>query len=160
MVALNSQHAERIRTQLMRTIGAEPGLASFFDPARVEPFVVVDPDGARGLGRDHGHYFRWFREDSSRSRYSPLWCFLFPCGAGAMADVLRSVRGDLTVVSSIRPEEIDTSRLSQRGALMLVDLLEIAQGQSGVGIDAWPTLEIEPDRLLIDLADRRVWLGS
>jgi hypothetical protein len=72
---------------------------------------------------------------------------------------LRSVRGDLTVVSSIRPEEIDTSRLSQRGALMLVDLLEIAQGQSGVGIDAWPTLEIEPDRLLIDLADRLYGLG-
>ena len=69
------------------------------------------------------------------------------------------MRGDLTVVSSIRPEEIDTSRLSQRGALMLVDLLEIAQGQSGVGIDAWPTLEIEPDRLLIDLADRLYGLG-
>ena len=76
-----------------------------------------------------------------------------------MADVLRSARGDLTVVSSIRPEEIDTSRLSQRGALMLVDLLEIAQGQSGVGIDSWPTLEIEPDRLLIDLADRLYGLG-
>ena len=69
------------------------------------------------------------------------------------------MRGDLTVVSSIRPEEIDTSRLSQRGALMLVDLLEIAQGQSGAGIDAWPTLEIEPDRLLIDLADRLYGLG-
>ena len=49
--------------------------------------------------------------------------------------------------------------MSQRGALMLVDLLEIAQGQSGVGIDAWPTLEIEPDRLLIDLADRLYGLG-
>ena len=42
---------------------------------------------------------------------------------------------------------------------MLVDLLEIARGQSGVGIDSWPTLDIEPDRLLIDLADRLYGLG-
>ena len=159
VVALNAQHAERIRAQLTRTIGAEPGLASFFDPARVEPFVVVDPDGARGLGRDHVIISVGFAKTPHGRVIHHFGVFSSPAGAGAMADVLRSVRGDLTVVSSIRPEEIDTSRLSQRGALMLVDLLEIAQGQSGVGIDAWPTLEIEPDRLLIDLADRLYGLG-
>ena len=159
VVALNSQHAERIRTQLMRTIGAEPGLASFFDPARVEPFVVVDPDGARGLGRDHIIIAVGFAKTPHGRVIHHFGVFSSPAGAGAMADVLRSVRGDLTVVSSIRPEEIDTSRLSQRGALMLVDLLEIARGQSGVGIDSWPTLDIEPDRLLIDLADRLYGLG-
>lgn len=159
VVALNSQHAERIRTQLMRTIGAEPGLASFFDPARLEPFVVVDPDGARGLGRDHVIIAVGFAKTPHGRVIHHFGVFSSPAGAGAMADVLRSVRGDLTVVSSIRPDEIDTSRLSQRGALMLVDLLEIAQGQSGVGIDAWPALDIEPDRLLIDLADRLYGLG-
>ena len=36
---------------------------------------------------------------------------------------------------------------------MLVDLIEIAEGHAGEGMDAWPVLAGEPDRLLVDLAD-------
>ena len=36
---------------------------------------------------------------------------------------------------------------------MLVDLIEIAEGHAGEGMDAWPVLAGEPDRLLVDLAE-------
>ena len=42
---------------------------------------------------------------------------------------------------------------------MLADLLEVGEGQSGVGNGGWPVLEAAPDRLLVDLADRRYGMG-
>ena len=63
------------------------------------------------------------------------------------------MRGDLTLVSALHSAEIDRDRLGHEGSRMLVDLLEIAEGHAGEGMDAWPVLAGEPDRLLVDLAD-------
>ena len=159
VIALNPRHAERIRQAIARTRAAEPGLATFFEENSAQPFVVVDPSEVRGFARDriilavgyaktpHGRVIHDFGE------------FSRPRGAQIMADVLRAVRADLTLVSSLRPEEIDRSRLSAEGAHMLLDLLEIGEGQSGVGNGGWPVLEAEPDRLLVDLADRLYGMG-
>lgn len=159
VIALNARHAERIRHAIMRTRASEPGLGDFFDATSAQPFLVVDPAEARGLARDciivavgfaktpHGRVVHDFGEFST------------PEGVKVMSDVLRSVRGDLILVSSIRASEIDRSRLKAEGAHMLVELLEIAEGQSGVGSGAWPVLEVEPDRLLVDLADRLYGMG-
>lgn len=159
VIALNARHAERIRQAIQRTRASEPGLASFFDATNAQPFAVVDPQGARGLSRDriivsvgyaktpHGRVIHDFGE--------------FSTGAGArtMSDVLRAIRGDLTLVSSLRPRDIDRSRLTTEGAVMLADLLEVGEGQSGVGNGGWPVLEAAPDRLLVDLADRLYGMG-
>ena len=67
---------------------------------------------------------------------------------------IRVVRGDLTLVSALHSAEIDRDRLGHEGSRMLVDLLEIAEGHAGEGMDAWPVLAGEPDRLLVDLAER------
>ncbi|WP_022867477.1 hypothetical protein [Schaalia vaccimaxillae] len=159
VIALNSRHAQRIRQAVTKLRSDEPGLADFFSSASPEPFVVVDPSQAAGISRDriiisvgfaktpHGRVIHDFSELSTQR------------GANLMADVLRTVRADLTVVASIRASEIDRSRLNAVGAQMLFDLLEIAQGQSGVGSDGWPVLESEPDRLLVDLADRLYGMG-
>lgn len=159
VIAFNARHAERIRQALARTRAEEPGLADFFDANSAQPFVVVDPSEARGFSRDriiltvgyaktpHGRVIHDFGEFST------------PKGAPVMADVLRAVRGDLTLVSSLRPDEVDRSRLSTEGAHMLLDLLEIGEGQSGLGHGGWPVLEAEPDRLLVDLADRLYGMG-
>ena len=153
VVALSERHAQRIREALESVKADEPGLTSFFDPATPEPFVVVGPDQVAGLTREslilsvgfaktpHGRVIHDFGVLSSEE------------GADALAEVLRVVRGDLTLVSALHSEEIDRDRLGHEGARMLVDLLEIAEGHAGEGMDAWPVLAGEPDRLLVDLAE-------
>ena len=153
VVALSERHAQRIREALESVKADEPGLASFFDPATPEPFVVVGPDQVAGLTREslilsvgfaktpHGRVIHDFGVLSSEE------------GADALAEVLRVVRGDLTLVSALHSEEIDRDRLGHEGSRMLVDLLEIAEGHAGEGMDAWPVLAGEPDRLLVDLAE-------
>ena len=154
VVALSERHAQRIREALESVKADEPGLASFFDPATPEPFVVVGPDEVAGLTREslilsvgfaktpHGRVIHDFGVLSSEE------------GADALAEVLRVVRGDLTLVSALHSAEIDRDRLGHEGSRMLVDLLEIAEGHAGEGMDAWPVLAGEPDRLLVDLAER------
>ena len=153
VVALSDRHAGRIRDALETVRAEEPGLASFFDPATPEPFVVLGPSQAVGLTREslivsvgfaktpHGRVIHDFGVLSAES------------GADTLAEILRAVRGDLTLVCSLHSEEIDRDRLGHAGARMLVDLIEIAEGHAGEGMDAWPVLAGEPDRLLVDLAE-------
>lgn len=159
VIALNARHAERIRQAIMRTRASEPGLADFFDATSAQPFVVVDPAEARGLARDCVIVAVGFAKTPHGRVVHDFGEFSTPGGASLMADVLRSVRGDLILVSSLRAGEIDRGRLSAEGAHMLVELLEIAEGQSGLGGGGWPVLEAEPDRLLVDLADRLYGMG-
>ena len=153
VIALSERHAQRIAEALASVRADEPGLASFFDPATPEPFVVVGPDQAVGLTREslilsvgfaktpHGRVIHDFGVLSSEE------------GADTLAEILRVVRGDLTLVSALRSADIDRERLHYEGTRMLVDLIEIAEGHAGEGMDAWPVLAGEPDRLLVDLAE-------
>ena len=153
VIALSDRHAQRITEALASVRADEPGLASFFDPATPEPFVVVGSHQAVGLTREslilsvgfaktpHGRVIHDFGVLSSEE------------GADTLAEVLRVVRGDLTLVCALRSADIDRDRLHHEGTRMLVDLLEIAEGHAGEGMDAWPVLAGEPDRLLVDLAD-------
>ena len=153
VVALSDRHAGRIRDALETVRAEEPGLASFFDPATPEPFVVVGPSEAVGLTREslivsvgfaktpHGRVIHDFGVLSTES------------GADTLAEILRAVRGDLTLVCALHSAQIDRERLGHEGSRMLVDLIEIAEGHAGEGMDAWPVLAGEPDRLLVDLAE-------
>ena len=153
VIALSDRHAQRISEALASVRADEPGLASFFDPATPEPFVVVAPNQAVGLTREslilsvgfaktpHGRVIHDFGVLSSEE------------GADTLAEILRVVRGDLTLVSALHSADIDRERLHYEGTRMLVDLLEIAEGHAGEGMDAWPVLAGEPDRLLVDLAE-------
>ena len=153
VIALSDRHAQRISEALASVRADEPGLASFFDPATPEPFVVVGPNQAVGLTREslilsvgfaktpHGRVIHDFGVLSSEE------------GADTLAEILRVVRGDLTLVSALHSADIDRERLHYEGTRMLVDLLEIAEGHAGEGMDAWPVLAGEPDRLLVDLAE-------
>ena len=153
VIALSERHAQRIAEALASVRADEPGLASFFDPATPEPFVVVGPNQAVGLTREslilsvgfaktpHGRVIHDFGVLSSEE------------GADTLAEILRVVRGDLTLVSALHSADIDRERLHYEGTRMLVDLLEIAEGHAGEGMDAWPVLAGEPDRLLVDLAE-------
>lgn len=159
VIALNERHAERIRDDVKRHLANQPGLASFFVSDATEPFVVVDPTQVSGLSRDRIIIAVGFAKTPHGRVLHDFGVFSTPEGKALMADILRTIRGDLTVVSCIRHDEIDRDRLSAQGAQMLVDLLQVAGGQQEIAPNSWPILESEPDRLLIDLADRLYGMG-
>ena len=153
VVALSDRHAGRIRDALETVRAEEPGLASFFDPATPEPFVVVGPSQAVGLTRESLIVAVGFAKTPHGRVIHDFGVLSSEAGADTLAEILRAVRGDLTLVCSLHSEEIDRDRLGHAGARMLVDLIEIAEGHAGEGMDAWPVLAGEPDRLLVDLAE-------
>ena len=154
VIALSERHAARIRSAVDKLRANEPGLAAFFDSTSVQPFVVVGPEQAQGIVRDRVIITVGFAKTPHGRVIHDFGVLSTDDGARVMADVLRCVRGELTLVSSLHSADIDRSRIHREGVHMLVDLLEIAEGHSGEGADAWPVLEGEPDRLLIDLADK------
>ena len=153
VVALSDRHAGRIRDALETVRAEEPGLASFFDPATPEPFVVVGPSQAVGLTRESLIVSVGFAKTPHGRVIHDFGVLSSEAGADTLAEILRAVRGDLTLVCSLHSEEIDRDRLAHEGSRMLVDLIEIAEGHAGEGMDAWPVLAGEPDRLLVDLAE-------
>ena len=153
VVALSDRHAGRIRDALESVRAEEPGLASFFDPATPEPFVVVGPSDAVGLTRESLIVSVGFAKTPHGRVIHDFGVLSSEAGADTLAEILRAVRGDLTLVCALHSEEIDRDRLGHAGSRMLVDLIEIAEGHAGEGMDAWPVLAGEPDRLLVDLAE-------
>ena len=153
VVALSDRHAGRIRDALESVRAEEPGLASFFDPATPEPFVVVGPSEAVGLTRESLIVSVGFAKTPHGRVIHDFGVLSSEAGADTLAEILRAVRGDLTLVCALHSEEIDRDRLGHAGSRMLVDLIEIAEGHAGEGMDAWPVLAGEPDRLLVDLAE-------
>lgn len=153
VVALSERHAQRIRDALDTVRSREPGLASFFDRATPEPFTVVSTDGVAGLTRESLILSVGFAKTPHGRVIHDFGVLSAEDGADVLAGVLRVVRGDLTLVSALHSADIDRERLSHEGSRMLVDLIEIAEGHAGEGMDAWPVLAGEPDRLLVDLAD-------
>lgn len=159
VIALNATHADRIREAVARAIAQEPALRSFFDPEKAEPFVVADPSQVGGVQRDHIVISVGFAKNPHGRVLHDFGVFSTAAGDEVMSTLLACVREDLTLVSGIRPGEVDRTRCSTMGVHMLLDLLATAEGQVPIAPGSWPVLESQPDRLLIDLADRLYSMG-
>lgn len=153
VVALNARHALRVREAVAEAVAGSPAVAAFFDPARTEPFAVVDVEQAAGMRRDavilavgygktpHGRVIHQFGAVSS------------PRGVSLLVDVIEACRRQLVVTSCVAPEELDVSRLRSEGSRMLADLLAFAASGGALPMTR-ENREGDPDPLLVDLADR------
>lgn len=155
VVCLNPGAVARIRSALNDALAKVPQAQDFFQSGR-EPFVVVDSATAGGLRRDvvimslgmsktpHGRVQLNFGPVSG------------PSGVAHVVSCLEVVRQRLEIVSAFRANEVDTSKLSEPGARMLVDLLDSADNPEGMerALTTPESFESEPDRLLVDLAER------
>lgn len=157
VVTASAVHADRLREAVMAEVRDNPALERFFRPDQPEPFAVVEVGSAQGLTREavilsvgfgrtpHGrvlHRFGALSEDGGEAR---------------LLEALGAVRHRLTVVSCFSADDLDADRLRAPGARMLADLLALAAEHSAVTV---PTASApsadgpEPDRLVLDLAER------
>lgn len=151
VVALNRRHGDRIRRMLDQEV----------DVDTVEPFAVVDAEDIGALRRDRIIVSVGFAKTPHGRVIHDFGPYSQPQGEQLLAEVLRSVRQDLTIVTSIASDEIDEDRLRHEGSKLLADLIRLGES-AGNPTDSeapWPTLEAEPDHLLVDLAERLYRLG-
>ncbi len=158
IVSVSELHADRIREALLAEVRHNPALSAYFDPAKAESVVIADLTGVAGLSRDavilsvgfgrtpHGrvlHRFGLVSQDSGRA-------FLL--------DALGVSRARLHVVSAFSYQDLDPERLRAPGAQLLGDLLQFAQRRAVQGpasmLNDGMDSELNPDRLVIDLAER------
>lgn len=157
VVCLNPRGVTRIRSALNDALVKVPQAQDFFHKGSGrEPFVIVDSAAATGLRRDvvimslgmsktpHGRVQLNFGPVSG------------PSGVAHVVGCLEVVRQRLEIVSAFRANEVDLSKISEPGARMLVDLLDSADNPEGMerALTTPESFESEPDRLLVDLAER------
>ncbi|WP_188037761.1 hypothetical protein, partial [Actinotalea sp. JY-7885] len=163
VVTASPVHAEAVRDAVMAEVRDNPSLGGFFRVQRPEPFAVVDVASAQGLSREavilslgfgrtpHGRVLHRFGALSENG------------GAGLLLEALGAVRRRLTVVSCFGPEELDADRLRAPGARMLAELLELAAERTAAGPETDRPRPAargpEPDRLVLDLAERLWRMG-
>jgi len=154
-------HAERVREAVQALVPDSPTLARFVDQTP-ESFVVVELGATQGLSREaiilsvgygrtpHGrvlHRFGMLGEAEGGIR---------------LLQALGSSRHRLTVVSCFRADELDRTRMHAPGSQLLVDLLELAARRTDPAGDSQrsaPTAGTDPDRLVLDLAERLWRMG-
>lgn len=156
VVSASRTHADRVRDAVAARAAEDPAVARLVAPERPEPFTVVQVGATQGLLRDDVVLSIGFgRTPHGRvlHRFGPL---TEDGGDAALVDALTAVRERLTVVSCFAAGDLDADRLKAPGAVLLADLLALAERRSagaGGGRPA-PHAGPDPDRLVLDLAER------
>ncbi|MBT0992946.1 hypothetical protein KIN34_01400 [Cellulomonas sp. DKR-3] len=153
VVTVTPAHAEAVREAVLDEVRTNPALAAFFDHARREPFVVTDLTGLAGLARDAIVLSLGLGRTPHRRVLHTFGAVSAPGGAAMLLDALGSTRHRLVVVSCFGADDLDDERLRGDGPRLLRDLLAFADGR-GSGDLVPASHAVEPDRLLIDLAER------
>jgi hypothetical protein len=156
VISASSVHAERVREALLAR-GHDPVLDGFYVRHRVEPFAVVELGETQGLSRDAVILTLGFGRTPHGRVLHRFGTITAPGGDARLIEALAAPREYLTVVSCFGSDDVDPGRLRTPGALLLGDLLALAERSSVAG-DASarpaPSGGADPDRLVLDLAER------
>lgn len=158
VVTLTPRHADAVRDTVMREVRENPALATFFDAGRADPFVVVDVANVGGLRRDAVILSVGLGRTPHRRVLHTFGPVSRPGGDALLLDALGSTRHRLTVVACFGGDDLDPDRLRGPGPQLLADVLRFAAERgaqsAGHGAKERPTGGSDPDRLVLDLAER------
>lgn len=169
VVTVSVAHAEAVREAVLAEVRSNPALAAYFDTGRAEPFVVTDLANVAGLRREAVILSLGLGRTPHRRVLHSFGALSTPGGAALLLDALGSTRHRLTVVSCFAADDLDPLRLRGDGPRLLRDLLAFAgsRGAGSVTPEALVAADAdgnrpepavaqrpEPDRLLVDLAER------
>ncbi|WP_315094678.1 hypothetical protein [uncultured Cellulomonas sp.] len=179
VITATSTHAEAIREAVLSEVRGNPALAAFFDSGRVDPFVVTDLPNVAGLRREAIILSLGFGRTPHRRVLHTFGPISTPGGDALLLDALGSTRHRLTVVSCFGADDLDPERLRGPGPRLLAGLLAFVArrgagddvsdlvtppeptdpllrslAQATAAADEALAASSEPDRLLLDLAER------
>lgn len=158
IVTLSAVHAERVREALHTEVRRNPGLADFFSPEQPETVVVTDMSAVAGLSRDAVILSVGFGRTPHGRVLHRFGAVAEPAGEAMLLDALGVSRSRLDIITSFSAADLDPERLRAPGTRLLADLLSFAESRAHAdGVLASteaPGSELNPDRLVIDLAER------
>ncbi|GIG38711.1 hypothetical protein [Cellulomonas phragmiteti] len=158
VVTLTPRHADAVRDTVLAEVRDNPALAAFFDAGRADPFVVVDVANVGGLRRDAVILSVGLGRTPHRRVLHTFGPVSGPGGEALLLDALGSTRHRLTVVACFGGDDLDPDRLRGPGPRLLADVLRFAAERgthsAGHGTAERPTAGTDPDRLVLDLAER------
>ncbi|MCC2315565.1 hypothetical protein [Cellulomonas xiejunii] len=158
VVTLTHRHADAVRDTVLAEVRDNPALATFFDAGRADPFVVVDVTNVGGLRRDAVILSLGLGRTPHRRVLHTFGPVSRAGGDALLLDALGSTRHRLTVVTCFGGDDLDADRLRGPGPRLLADVLRFAAERSaqgaGHGTKDRPTGGPDPDRLVLDLAER------
>ena len=182
VVTATPRHADAVRDRVLGEARANPSLAAFFDSARPDPFVVVDLPSVAGLRRDAVILSLGLGRTPHRRVLHSFGPVSAPAGDSLLLDALGCAQHRLTVVACFGAGDMDPARLRGPGPRLLADLLSFAERRGRGDDDPLAPVERavaeaapdepttapaapdepalppdprgEPDRLVLDLAER------
>ena len=173
VVTATGRHADAVRDQVLGEARANPALAAFFDAGRPDPFVVVDLASIAGLRRDAVILSLGLGRTPHRRVLHSFGAISAPGGDALLLDAIGCTQHRLTVVACFGADDLDPARLRGPGARLLGDLLAFAERRGRGDADplaippdavdasstadeatSVPAATAEPDRLVLDLAER------
>lgn len=157
VVTASPVHAARVRDAVMAEVRQNPALEAFFRAERTEPFVVVEVGATQGLTRDAVVLSVGFGRTPHGRVLHRFGALSEPGGDGRLLEALGATRQRLTVVACFGADDLDVDRLRAPGALLLRELLRLAAERTAAPAGhgrAAPDGGAEPDRLVLDLAER------
>ncbi|MDY5585403.1 MAG: hypothetical protein SPG61_06415 [Arcanobacterium sp.] len=149
VITVSSLHARKIREELQAAREKAPTLERLLNSKQNEPFVVVDISQAGGLRRDHVILSLGYGKTVHGRVLHSFGQLQQLQGLFDLIDSLEVSRGGLNIVSSIGPDELDTSRISALGPKLFAQLLQVGSVEIAANFD-----EYSDSPLINDLATR------
>ncbi|MBC7292419.1 MAG: ATP-binding protein, partial [Actinotalea sp.] len=162
VVTASPVHATRVRDAVMAEVRQNPSLEHFFRADRSEPFVVAEAGATQGLSRDAVVLSLGFGRTPHGRVLHRFGALSEPGGDGRLLEALGATRHRLTVVACFGADDLDPERLRAPGAVALRDLLVLAAERTAAAAEhrrVAPDGGPEPDRLVLDLAERLWRMG-
>lgn len=124
VITVSPLHARKVREELQAAREKAPTLERLLNSKQNEPFVVVDISQAGGLRRDHVILSLGYGKTVHGRVLHSFGQLQQLQGLFDLIDALEVSRTGLSIVSSIGPNEIDTSRISAAGPKLFAHLLQ------------------------------------
>ncbi|MFD2674351.1 ATP-binding protein [Gulosibacter bifidus] len=122
VVSASAAHAQRVEQAVWSAVSHRADVAEFFMRPRNEPFVVTTIEGAAAQSRDRVIFSLGYGVTPHGRVLSEFGVLAGPLGTKSLAVTMSRARRSLVIVSCIRPEQLDLSRLTP-GVLQLCEIL-------------------------------------
>ena len=157
VITASAAHAQRVEQAVWSALSLRNEVVDFFTGPRKEPFLVMTIEQASALARDRVIFSLGYGITPHGRVLSDFGVLATPMGERALAVAMTRARRSLVIVSCIRPDQLDLSKMTA-GTIGLAEILtELEERTERPGRLA--PLDETKAPMLVDLARRLSGLG-